>query len=336
MHLKFLALPYVIDRNYSPTMGCNNEGCIGPMKIALNILIFAIATTVWAQEGPTISTRVNVVSLLATVHDRDGRVVKNLTQDDFVLKEDGVEQKIDYFSRESDLPLIVGLLVDTSRSQTRVLEQERRASYTFLDQVLRQHEDQAFIAHFDERVEILQGLTSSRSDLASALGLLRIPGHYATLIYSAVQHSSENVMREQKGRKAFILLTDGVAFRDPVSIGTAIEFAQRADTIIFSVRFADPIRAYRPFRAALLAAASERGKQGLHRMADETGGVSYEVTKNQSIEEIYSQIEDVLRNQYSIGYTPARLESDGKYHKIKLATKDRHLVVKTRDGYYAK
>jgi len=253
-----------------------------------------------------------------------------------VLLEDGAPQKIGYFSQETDLPLTIGLLVDTSRSQTGVLEEERRASYTFLDQMLREDKDRAFIVHFDKRVETLQGLTSSRSELGSALNQLRIPGQYATLIYSAVKQSSENPMRQQRGRKAFILLTDGVAFRDATSIGDAIEFAQQADTIIYSIRFAEHIPVYRPGKKLILAAASERGKQGLHRMAEETGGISYEVTKNQTIEAIYSQIEGVLRNQYSIGYTPERLEADGKYHKIKLTTKDRHLIVRTRDGYYAK
>jgi VWFA-related protein len=306
------------------------------MKIALPIAIFAMAAGGWAQQAPTISVNVNVVSLLVTVHDHDSRIVKNLTADDFVLLEDGTPQKIDYFSREADLPLTVGLLVDTSRSQTGVLEPERRASYTFLDKVLREGSDQAFVAHFDERVETLQGLTSSRGQLLSALGQLSIPEHFATLIYGAIRESSENVMRKQPGRKAFILLTDGVAFKDATSIGTAIEFAQRADTIIFSIRFSDPIPMYRPFRAAVLAAAKEHGKRGLQQMAKETGGVSYEVTKSQTIEAIYSQIEEALRNQYSIGYTPARPDADGKYHKIKLTTKDRHLTVITRDGYYSK
>jgi len=100
-------------------------------------MIVAISAGTRAQQAPTISVDVNVVSLLATLHDRDGRIVKNLTADDFVLREDGKEQKISYFSRETDLPLTIGLLVDTSRSQTGVLEQESHASYTFLDQVLR-------------------------------------------------------------------------------------------------------------------------------------------------------------------------------------------------------
>jgi VWFA-related protein len=306
-----------------------------PVKIALPILALIVPGSVRAQEGPTISTKVNVVSFLATVHDRDGKVVKNLTPDDFTLLEDGIPQKIEFFTRESDLPLTIGLLVDTSRSQAGVLEQERRASHTFLDQVLRQDKDQAFVVSFDTRVETLQGLTSSRSELEAALNRLSIPGEFATLIFSAVQKSSEDIMHQQPGRKAVILLTDGVAFRDPTSIGTAIEFAQRADTIIYAIRFSDS-RMTGPVRAAVRAGFKERGKQGLQRMAKETGGISYEVAKDQSIEEIYSQIEEALRNQYSIGYTPKRQADDGKYHKIKLTTKDHHLVVAARDGYYAK
>jgi VWFA-related protein len=305
------------------------------MKVTLRVLMLVMAVCAWAQDVPTFSSQVNVVSLLATVHDRDGRVVKDLKADDFVLLEDGVPQKIRYFSQESDLPLTIGLLVDTSRSQTGVLEQERRASYAFLDEMLRAEKDQAFVVRFDTQVETLQGLTSSRAELASALQQLRIPGEYATLIYSAVQQSSEQVMRQQQGRKAFILLTDGVAFRDPRSLEDAIEFAQRADTIVYSIRFSDPVKAYRPIRAAILEGAKERGKHDLRKMGEETGGVSYEVGKRESIDDIYSQIAGALRTQYSIGFTPSH-PNDGKFHKIKLTAKDRHLVVSARNGYYAK
>jgi VWFA-related protein len=307
------------------------------MKTVLHILLLFLSSAgLWGQDVPTISTDVNLVTLLATVHDRDGRLVSDLNRDDFVLKEDGVPQKIRYFSRESDLPLTIGILVDTSRSQTGVLEQESTASKTFLNQILREGKDQAFITHFDIRVEMLQGLTSSRSELAAALGQLTIPDQFATLLYSAIRESSNNVMSKQSGRKAIILLTDGVAFKDPASLESAVESAQRADTILYSIRFSDPVEAYRPIRAAVLAAAKERGKQELERMAKETGGVSYAVTKNRNIEAIYTEIENSLRNQYSIGYTPPRAAADGKYHKIKLTTADRHLIVDTRDGYYAK
>lgn len=306
------------------------------MKTALCISVVLIAAAAWAQEEATFSTNVNLVPLLATVHDRDGRIVKNLSAADFVLEEDGVPQTIRYFSQETDLPLTIGLLVDTSRSQTGVLRRETQASYKFLDQVLREGKDQAFVVHFDTNVETLQGLTSSRADLASALENLRIPDEVATLLYSAVRESSHDIMKKQTGRKALILLTDGVAFKDPTSIGTAIELAQGADTIIYSVRYSDPVAMYRPFRAPFMAAAKERGKDALKRMARDTGGVSFEVTKNQTIETIYSEIEDTLRNQYSLSYTPPRPGPDGKYHKIKLTTRDPNLIVTTRDGYFAK
>jgi len=306
------------------------------MKIALPILILAVAPGAWAQKAPTISVHVNVVTLFATVHDQAGRVVKNLPPDDFVLLEDGVPQKIDYFSQETDLPLTIELLVDSSRSQTGVLEQERRASYTFLVQVLRQDKDRAFVVHFDTQVETLQEPTSSRGELESALSQLKIPPLDTTLIYSSIKDSSEGWMKTLPGRKAFILLTDGVPFKEPTSITTAIEFAQRANTIIYPIRFSDPVPFSRPVIGVILAIASKQGKKGLRRMATETGGIPYEVTKDQPLESIYAQIEEALRNQYSIGYTPARTESDGKYHKIKLTIKNRHLVVNARDGYYAK
>jgi VWFA-related protein len=142
-------------------------------------------------------------------------------------------------------------------------------------------------------------------------------------------------MEEQQGRKALILLTDGVAYKDPISLETAIEFAQRAGTIIYSIRFSDPVHFRGPFRSAVLAGMKERGKVDLERMSKETGGTSYEVTKDQTIEQIYSRIEDALRYQYSIGYTPEQSATDGKYHKIKLTTRDRHFIVETRRGYYA-
>jgi len=306
------------------------------MKTALLVLILAVAVHAWAQQAPDLSVNVNVVSLFATVRDHDGRLLNNLTSDDFTLQEDGTPQEIRYFSKEADLPLTIGLLVDTSRSQVGVLPQESSASYKFLDQVLRDGKDQAFIVHFDDRVQTLQGLTSSHSLLAAALGPLKIPESVATVLYSAIGEASDNVMRKQPGRKALILLTDGVAYKDPISLGPAIDAAQRADTIIYAIRYSDSVRFNHPLRGLVMAVAKQRGKRELKRMARETGGVSYEVTETQTIEAIYAQIEDSLRNQYSIGYTPKRAAPDGKYHKLKLTAKDRRLTVATRDGYFAR
>src|SRR5882724_9216111 len=161
-------------------------------------------------QVPTFSSDTKVVTLLASVRDRDGAVVKNLTREDFRLDEDGHRQTIRYFSRESDLPLVIGLLVDTSRSMQTVFEPERVASNRFLERVLREDRDLAAVVHFDVRVGVLQGFTSSREKLAQALDQLKIPARPSTLLYDAIRETSENLMRKQSGRKAFILLSDGM------------------------------------------------------------------------------------------------------------------------------
>lgn len=305
------------------------------MKLFLPLTLSLLALPSWAQETPTFSTTVNLVSVLATVHDRDGRLITDLNQSDFLLREDGKAQTPRYFSRETDLPLTVGLLVDTSRSQSDVLGKESEASAVFLHQVL-EPKDQAFIVHFDTAVDTLQGLTASQSDLSAALVQLRVPDQVATLLYSAVQQSSNNVLRGQKGRKAVILLTDGVAWKDPSSIQSAIEAAQRSDVMIFSIRFSGPVQAWHPLRAGFMEALKERGRSELERMSRETGGIAYQVDKDHSIEQIYAAIAGDLRSEYSLGYTPGRLAPDGKYHRIQLATHDRNLIVDARAGYYAK
>jgi VWFA-related protein len=306
-----------------------------PRRLGACPTFLALAGCLWAQEAK-FSTGVDLVTLLATVRDSQGLLAKNLGRDDFVLEEDGVPQTIRYFARESDLPLTIGLLVDTSNSQLHVLEPERRASYTFLEQVIREDRDRAFVAHFDFRVEVLQGFSSSRKDLAAALGELKVPSRFGTLLYDAIRDCSENQTRMRMGRKAFILLSDGGDHRSKTSLGTAIEYAQRADTIIYSILFAEPPSPSRPFRSAVLAMDRPRGRKVMRRLAAETGGAFFEVTKEDPIEKIYAAIEETLRNQYSLGYTPEPKGASGRYHKIKLMAKRPGLVVQTREGYYSK
>jgi VWFA-related protein len=202
------------------------------------LLSYGLCFYLFAQDAVFVAN-VKVVPLLATVRDRAGKVVNNLTKEDFVLEEDGRRRPIEYFSKQSDLALTIGLLVDTSKSQRRVLNAERRASDAFLSHVMREDRDTAFVAHFDIRVGILQGPTSSRERLSAALAGLKTPHLAGTRLYSGIRLASENLMRTQKGRKAFILLSDGVNYLDNTSIGTAIEYAQRADTIIYSIIYAD-------------------------------------------------------------------------------------------------
>ncbi len=208
------------------------------------------------------------VSVLATVRDKHGKIVSDLTKDDFQLEEDGRPQTINYFAHESDLPLRLGLLVDTSLSQRKVLDQERTASYSFLDKLLRQDKDSAFVIHFDREVELLQDFTPSRPQLQAALQKLSIPqmedsgsssgggggGGYGggggggrsrgshgggTLLYDAIFLASDELMSKQQGRKALIVLSDGVDHGSKETMAEAIATAQRSDTIIYSILFAD-------------------------------------------------------------------------------------------------
>ncbi len=297
-------------------------------------LILAALWQASAQDA-TFSTDVNLVTLLATVRDRNGKFVKGLGKEAFSLEEDGRPQTILHFSQESNQPLKIGLLVDTSRSQIPVLEPERKASFTFLDQVLRA-DDAAFVLHFDFRVALLENFTSSREALAKALAALQIPARASTLLFDAVQQASETLMKPQSGRKAFIILSDGGDVHSKTTISTAIEYAQRADTVIYSILFAAHNMGIGPGIMAGQAIYHARGRKVMRRLAEETGGLYFEVSKKETIEQIYGEIEDEMRNQYSIAYRSNRADASGGYRKISLKMADRHLTVHTRPGYYPK
>jgi VWFA-related protein len=337
------------------------------------------------EQKPSFSVQVKVVNVPATVRDKHGKIVNDLTKDDFVLEEDGRPQVIHYFSRESDLPLTLGLLVDTSFSQRRVLEKERSASYTFLDRMVHQEKDAAFIIHFDHEVELLQDLTNSHQKLQVALNSLQVgqpsdsssssggsgggspsgyPGGrsgggtrrvsfgHGTLLYDAVYLASDELMKKQQGRKAVIILSDGVDRGSKVSLEAAIEAAQRSDTIVYSILYKDDEdygNRDRGFgggmgrrggggmgRGPRRYPQEERpdGKKILERISKETGGRLFEVSGRHPVDKIFGQIEEELRGQYSLGYTSDRAELAG-YHKIHLQVKQKDFTVQSRDGYYA-
>jgi len=336
-----------------------------------------------AQQTPPIAINVKVVNVLATVRDKHGKIISNLAQGDFTLEEDGKPVTIRYFANEPNLSLTLGLLVDTSMSQRRVLDQERAASKTFLDQVLHE-KDTAFLIHFDKEVELLQDLTASRPKLESALESLKTPeptqednppdsggrsgggwpgggrngggggrhgGHHAgTLLYDAVYLASNELMTKQQGRKALIVLSDGVDRGSKESLESAIESAQRADTVVYSVLFKDDedysnrggfgfpggMGGGRHGGGGRREPEEQRpdGKKILTRISKETGGRMFEVSKKQPIDQIYSSIQEELRNQYSLGFTPEKSDTAG-YHKLLLKAKQKDSTVQARAGFYA-
>src|SRR5438093_1057952 len=312
-------------------------------------------------QQPTFTSEVKVVNLLATVRNHKGQIINNLTKDDFQLEEEGRPQTVQYFSRESDLPLTLGLLVDTSLSQLRVLGAERSASYRFLEQVLREDKDQAFVIHFDREVELLQDLTSSRAKLEAALRLLEMPqaqrqrgsgypgpsgggrggggggrgrgGGGGTLLYDAVLLASDEEMKKQSGRKAVIVLSDGVDTGSRMTLDDGIRSAQSADTLAYSILFADEQgygggfggrpgmgrggRGGRGGRYPAPAPSRPDGKKVLQKLSRETGAAFYEVSKKQPIEKVFSLVEDELRHQYSLGYTPDKTDAGPGYRKLR-------------------
>ena len=368
----------------------------GPAVSLVCMLVQPLA----GQQQPTFSTDVNVVNVLATVRNKQGQIISNLTKDDFMLQEDGRPQTIRYFTKESDLALTLGLLVDTSLSQARLLDEERSASYTFLDDVLREDKDLAFVIHFDSEVELLQDLTSSRQKLQAALELLRtppqeqwppsgggmpgrgprggpgswpgsgpgsgpggqpmpwpwplpgpIPGPFpdpgprgggsrrgglsgGTNLYDAVYLASNELMRSQPGRKALVILSDGVDTGSQESLMTAIAAAERADTLVYSILFVDE-EMYQSGGGRYPPTGMPNGRAILERISRSTGGRLFEVSRKQSLGQIYATLQEELRSQYSIGYSPERSGADRGYHRIRLVAKQKGLTVQTRDGYYS-
>ncbi|HXP84191.1 MAG TPA: VWA domain-containing protein [Bryobacteraceae bacterium] len=289
------------------------------------------------QDVPTFSTGVKVVNVLATVRTKKNEIVRDLTKDDFVLLENNRPQTIRYFSKESDLPLTVGLMIDTSMSQQRVLDSERTASFRFLDQVLRESKDQLFVMQFDMAVLLRQPLTSSRKKLEDILSYVDTPTRRdlslqsggGTLLYDAVVEASNTVLKDQENRKAMVVLSDGGENGSTATLTDAIEAAQRADTLIYSILFSDP-----SYGGGLFAALD--GKGVLQKLSKETGASFFEVTKKQGIEQIYQAIQEELRSQYSLGFISDQPNQISEFRALKLSTKQKGLVVQYRERYWAK
>lgn len=287
------------------------------------------------QEEATFSADVRVVNVLASVRDKKGAFVRDLSKDEFTLLENGRPQEIRYFARETDLPLTLGLMVDTSMSQHRLIDAERGASYRFLDRTLRD-KDQVFIMQFDMAVQLSQDLTSSRKQLEDTLPLvdtptrdeLRMEGwRGGTLLYDAVVKASNDIMKKRTGRKALIVLSDGGENGSEATLEEAIDAAQLADTLIYGVLFADP--AYQGF-------GGPDGASILRHLSKETGGGFYEVSKKQTIDQIFDRIQDELRSQYSLGYVPDQPVTVSEFRRIRLTTKQPGLAVQARDRYWAR
>lgn len=291
---------------------------------------------------PVIKVNVNLVNVLCTVRNKANGLVGNLEKTAFTVAEDGKPQEIKYFTRETDLPLTLGLLVDVSKSQERLIEIEKRAAYQFFSQVLRP-KDEGFLISFGAEAELLQDATNSPRLLQKGLDQLRLsvpsggvhPGpvptmqnQAGTILYDAVYLAANERLKAEVGRKAVILITDGVDTGSKISRDKAVEAAQKADAIIYSIYYVDP-GAYGPF------GGGGGGEGELRRMSTETGGQVFKVDRRNSLDDIFKEIQADMRSQYSIGYTSTNPKKDGTFRKLDIRVSNKDYKVQARKGYYA-
>jgi VWFA-related protein len=296
------------------------------------------------QSMETLKVRVNVVQLFFNVKDKKGALIPSQTKDDFEVFEDGKPQTIKYFTAESNLPLTLGILIDSSGSQMRVLEMEKEVGGAFLSEILRE-KDEAFVIDFDVNVDLLQDFTNDVRRLKAALNKARIntgggggslPGlgggpiptsvPRGTLLYDAVYLAAHDQLAHEVGRKAMILLSDGEDQGSQLRIKDAIEAAQKSDSIVYVLLIAD-----RGFYGGF----GYSGDSEMKKLAGETGGRVIVVgNKIDKLKEGFDEIAKELRSQYNLGYTPTNTTQDGTFRKVEIRSKQSYKV-QTRSGYYA-
>ena len=354
-----------------------------------------------ASPTPTLSVDAKLINIPVVVHDKKGALVQNLTKDNFALWVDDHPQTIHYFNVDTDLPLTLGLLVDTSMSQRDAIDDERTASFAFLDDMMNgpANRDKAFVVQFARQTDLLQDVTSSKPKLQAGLKQLTTASEGGdssvsnpssdssdrstgrgrrgggTTLYDALFLSSDEVIGKQKGRKAVIILSDGVDSGSKENLASAIEAAQRADTIVYAIyyqgREAGGFQQNRQddrrgggypgggypgggypgggggYPGGGRGGGQQRpqevprpdGKKILQRMADETGGRLFEVSKKETLADIYKQIGAELHAQYRLGYTPDKDTGSDGFHRIDLSfskstSNAKDLFIQARYGYY--
>lgn len=346
-----------------PEIGQSISHLLGKMHFLVAALILtggsiAVSQTGRRVERPTFSARVEIVNVFVSVCDKKGRFVRDLLKEDFTLKEEGRKQTISYFSRETSLPLTIGLVVDTSPSLNKMMEEERDAGLLFLNSIIRPGKDHVFLMQFGEEqsgkslygdtqyegwIELIQDLTSTATLIEEGINLLgqqetmimerpleprRSPAmvmntDFNTMLADSICVASENILKQQSGRKAIVILGDG--FHVGYKLGMAVTAAQKADVLIYTIRMYD-----KGFGGNF-----GEWETNLKTLSKETGGTYFEMGKKQTLAQIFAKIEEELRSQYNLGYIPDKNDKNG-FRKIEVRVRKKGMVVKAREGYYAR
>ena len=318
---------------------CYNQPSIKSFVTGL-VVVAALSTFTLAQRGSqqprpaepaarpaddqTISVNVDLVNILFTVADKKGKFVTNLRKEDFRVFEDEKSQAITNFSSETDLPLTIALLVDTSGSIRDKLRFEQEAATEFFYSTLQRNKDKALVISFDSGVDLLQDFTDDPEKLAEAVRKIRAGG--GTSLYDAIYLAVTQKLSGQQGRRIVILITDGDDNSSRVSLTETLEAAQKNDVTIYAI--STNSTAYPGSKE------QERGDKTLKKFSEETGGRPFFPLKIQDLASSFLDIHDELRSQYQIGYRPSNGKMDGTFRRIRVDIADRRFKARARSGYY--
>jgi VWFA-related protein len=305
---------------------------MGLMKLLVLTLVAGLALAavpVTMKSQDTLKVSVDLVNVQFSVTDRRGRFIPGLKAEDFVLEEDGKRQEILHFTRENELPLTIGMLIDTSPSVRPVFEEEKRTATAFLESILREN-DLAMVIGFDRSVTLVQDYTDRSRLLRSAIESLQLGG--GTSLYDAIYLACKEKLGHEAGRKTVILISDGEDTTSKTKFFEALVAAHQSDTVIYSI--SNSQRSF--FGRGGGTFGGGGGDPGtLRKFSEETGGATFFVDRGNSFQEIFDQIAAELRSQYSLGYISTNQNKDGKFRQVRIVPKQSGYTVRARKGYYA-
>jgi VWFA-related protein len=288
------------------------------MKRVAAILAYVLVCAVIFAAAPSaqyqIRVAVDLVNINFSATDKKGRMVPGLTADDFTIEEDGKKQQVSLFARERELPLTLALLVDVSPSVEPVFEEEKRTAAAFLRSVLGKR-DLALVIAFDRYVTLTQDYSEDLPTLTRAIESIDL-SKGGTSLFDAVYLAANDKLAREAGRKAVVILSDGIDTTSKYDMSKAMTAAHRSDAVIYSI-------------------SNSGSPRTLRVMSEETGGAFFKISRAGDYEKIFDQIALELRTQYSIAYQSSNPARDGKFRQIKIVPKNANLLVRSRKGYYA-
>ena len=289
------------------------------------------------HSSQTLKTQATLVNVFVTVRSKDHSIVTGLTKDDFKVYEDGVEQKVEFFSRETDVPITLAMLMDTSGSMYRILSAEKEAASRFVREVLRR-KDEAMVMSFDTDVDMLTDFTEDPSTLDEGINRAQINvdasgigGTAGTIpssgggtnLFDALYLACHDQLGSEAGRKALVILSDGEDNGSKISENEAIEAAQRSDAVVHFLLIRD------------FGAIEGYGAAIARKLADETGGRMIDIHGEKSLDKAFDELTEELHSQYLLAYTPTNEKKDGTFRKIRVEVDKPDAKLLARKGYYA-